>query len=512
MSIERVIFRLIRNATRASERADRFRQRQRAHEELQNAKIQAYMQKEAARDYVEQRKLEAENLNKKNMFLIEYMGKQLLHDYLIKDVAFSFQELKPTYNPPKTSQEKIHFYYELKLNKLVNFLENFAAKKLIKKIRLIIEIKLTRIKILENRILRSQKKEITCYNMNYRDQISEINALEIDYEEKTPYAINRYLQETLKKFEPKIKWDYDFEVDYREQSREAIINITLPDNTAIPNQHDYKYIKSKDEIVYKNRKQSEIEENYKYLICNIVLGTIYKAFNSDLIDAIDTVTVNGFVDTIDKSTGRKIFPCILSVCTTKEELSQFDLFNIDPLACIKGLKASISINPHEYVAIKPIRQIIMADSRFVKEQNILSSLDNRPNLMELDPFEFENLISNLFTKMGFDTRQTRSSRDGGVDAIVFDTRPLVGGKIVIQAKRYKKTVGVAAVRELYGTIINEGAKKGILVSTSGYGKDSFEFIKDKPIDLVDGNHLLSLLEEQGIPAKIIIIEESVSRF
>lgn len=232
---------------------------------------------------------------------------------------------------------------------------------------------------------------------------------------------------------------------------------------------------------------------------------MHKAFNSDLIDAIETVTVNGFVNTIDKSTGRKILPCIISVCTTKEELSQFDLFNIDPLACIKGLKASISLNVHEYMPVKPIGQITMLDSRFVQTQDILSLLDNRPNLMELDPFEFENLISNLFTKMGFETRQTQSSRDGGVDAIVFDTRPLVGGKIIIQAKRYKNTVGVAAVRELYGAIINEGAKKGILVSTSGYGKDSFEFIKDKPIDLIDGKHLLSLLEEQNIPAKIIMI-------
>ena len=59
-------------------------------------------------------------------------------------------------------------------------------------------------------------------------------------------------------------------------------------------------------------------------------------------------------------------------------------------------------------------------------------------------------------------------------------------KIYIQAKRYKNVVGVAAVRDLYGTMINEGASKGILVTTSHYGPDAYDFAKDKPIELIDG--------------------------
>ena len=123
--------------------------------------------------------------------------------------------------------------------------------------------------------------------------------------------------------------------------------------------------------------------------------------------------------------------------------------------------------------------------------------------MDLNPFEFENLVSNLFGKMGLDAKLTRSSKDGGVDAVAFDTRAIIGGKIVIQAKRHKHPVGVAAVRELYGTMLNEGANKGILVTTSGYGPDAYEFVKDKPIELVEGRGLLYLLEQSGIKARII---------
>jgi restriction system protein len=106
--------------------------------------------------------------------------------------------------------------------------------------------------------------------------------------------------------------------------------------------------------------------------------------------------------------------------------------------------------------------------------------------------------------MGLETRQTQASRDGGVDCVAYDTRPILGGKVVIQAKRYSNTVGVSAVRDLYGTMMNEGATKGILVTTSGYGKDAFNFAKDKPIELIDGGGLLYLLENYaGTKARII---------
>jgi restriction system protein len=74
-------------------------------------------------------------------------------------------------------------------------------------------------------------------------------------------------------------------------------------------------------------------------------------------------------------------------------------------------------------------------------------------------------------------------------------RPVVGGKVVVQAKRYKNPVGVSAVRDLLGTVQNEGAAKGILVTTSGFGKSAFELTQKWPLQLVTGPELLFLLKE-----------------
>lgn len=81
------------------------------------------------------------------------------------------------------------------------------------------------------------------------------------------------------------------------------------------------------------------------------------------------------------------------------------------------------------------------------------------NLASMDWDDFEQLIRELFEKefssTGGEVEVTRASRDGGVDAVAFDPDPIRGGKIVIQAKRRTATVGVAAVRDLFGTVMAE---------------------------------------------------------
>jgi restriction system protein len=67
---------------------------------------------------------------------------------------------------------------------------------------------------------------------------------------------------------------------------------------------------------------------------------------------------------------------------------------------------------------------------------------------------------------------------------------------------------VSAIRDLFGTLQNEGASKGILVTTSGFGKAAFDFAAGKPMELLDGSNLLYLLAEHaGIEAKIVMPDD-----
>jgi len=247
---------------------------------------------------------------------------------------------------------------------------------------------------------------------------------------------------------------------------------------------------------------------YSSVIAQASLRVVYVLFNADYSGRLESIVLNGHVNAIDQATGRPVHPCLVTLRTTRDTFAQLDLSQVDPETCLKGLNASVSKRPADLAPVKPVLEFNMVDPRFVEEEDIISGLDNRTNLMSLTPREFESLITNLFGKMGLETRQTRPSRDGGVDCVAFDPRPIFGGKVVIQAKRYKNTEGVSAVRDLFGTVQNEGASKGILITTSGYGKASFEFADGKPLELLSGSNLLYLLAENtGIEAKIEMPED-----
>ena len=189
---------------------------------------------------------------------------------------------------------------------------------------------------------------------------------------------------------------------------------------------------------------------------------------------------------------------------------EINLSEVIPKICFKNLKGVGSSKLHSLTPIAPIVSINKEDRRFVSSYDVVDDLDESYNIAVMDWEDFEHLIRELFEKEfkdgGGEVKVTRASRDGGVDAVAFDPDPIRGGKIIIQAKRYVNTVGTSAVRDLYGAVMNEGAMKGILVTTSDYGPDSYEFAKGKPLVLLNGANLLHLLEKHGHKAKIDLVE------
>jgi restriction system protein len=323
----------------------------------------------------------------------------------------------------------------------------------------------------------------------------EVNAFEAGYKARQRTAVIKYFQMVLahdvvfQDSAPVIR------VEFTAESRQLVVEYELPTIDAIPAESDYKYVKKSDTIETVARKANERRTMYRSVIAQLVCRVLRVVHGADLGNAVSVIVVNGFVDTTNPATGKNVKPTIISVRATAAELDGIDFDRVDAAACLASLRAIVSRSAHELEPVRPIVNFNMLDPRFIEKSDVLSGLDVRRNIAELSPSEFENLMTNLFEKMGLETRLTQASRDGGVDCVAWDMRPVIGGKVVIQAKRYRNTVGVSAVRDLYGTMMNEGAAKGILVTTSGFGQSAYEFAKNKPIELITGSNLLSMLAE-----------------
>lgn len=330
------------------------------------------------------------------------------------------------------------------------------------------------------------------------------------YKEKDPKAIEEYCDLVLTGSQYPDYFPQNWLFEYREDNRIAIVEYDLPAPDQLPTVESYKYIKSRDEVSEKVLTQAARKKLYDSAIYQICIRTLHELFEADVINALDAVAFNGLVTNTNPATGIEETKLIMSIVASKDQFIAFDLSQIDPKATFKHMKGVAAASLVDLTPIPPIIQLDKSDKRFISGRNVVGNLDDSVNLAAMHWDDFEHLIRELFEKefvsSDGEVKVTQASSDGGVDAIAFDPDPIRGGKIVIQAKRYTNVVGVAAVRDLYGTVMNEGATKGILVTTSDYGKASYEFAKDKPITLLNGSNLLFLLEKHGHKARINVAE------
>jgi len=336
------------------------------------------------------------------------------------------------------------------------------------------------------------------------DQIKEL------YLTQNNDSIIEYCEMVLNNSQYPDSFPKNFELEYNPDNKILIVEYELPAIECFPKVKEVKYIAAKHELKESYISESQINKMFDEAMYKITLRTIHELFEADVVNAIDAVSFNGWVKANNKATGQVENNCILSLQVKKNEFMGIDLSNIDPKSCFRNLKGVASSKLSSLTPVQPILQISRVDKRFVEGYAVANQIDNATNLAAMDWEDFEHLIRELFEKefqtSGGEVKVTQASRDGGVDAVAFDPDPIRGGKIVIQAKRYTNTVGVSAVRDLFGTVLNEGANKGILVSTADYGPDAYEFAKGKPLTLLNGSNLLYLLEKHGHHAKIDLRE------
>ena len=293
----------------------------------------------------------------------------------------------------------------------------------------------------------------------------------------------------------------DYELQYLKDSKTLIVSYYLPNADTVPRTIQHKYVQKRNEIDVIKLTDKKFEEFYNNVIYMICLKSINDILHSDDNNSIDNIVYNGWMKYIDKSTGKNAESCIITIETKREKFLDINIENVDYKECIKGLKGIFAPSILSLTPVVPYMKINREDSRFIENKDVANIELDGFNLATMPWEDFEYFVRELFDKMfnvnGGEVKVTQASHDGGVDAIAFDDDPIRGGKFVIQAKRYNNIVPVSAVRDLYGTMIHEGATKGILVTTSFYGKEAYDFSQDKPITLIDGHALLGLLNKYG---------------
>jgi restriction system protein len=294
-------------------------------------------------------------------------------------------------------------------------------------------------------------------------------------------------------------WPDDFpraaRVDWDPAERHLLVDWELPGFAVVPAVARYWYIKADDRETEITRPAGERKALYRGVLAQCGLAVLAEVLRIDVRRLAATVIVNGFVTRPDPATGRRAKAFLLTVTAGRPDLSRVDLARADPVACLDGLRGQLSPRPEQLAPVCPAR---LAAAPGGEPDDGAGGEAAEVSLLDMDPVDFEDLVAELFRQMGWQVMTTARSGDGGVDVQAMDPDPIRGGKIVIQVKRYRHAIPPAFVRDLYGTMLHEGATRGILVTTAEPGPSAQAFAAGKPLTLIGGRQLTSLLADHGI--------------
>ncbi|MEU1515483.1 restriction endonuclease [Streptomyces sp. NPDC005811] len=285
---------------------------------------------------------------------------------------------------------------------------------------------------------------------------------------------------------------------YDPAARQLVLDWELPAYGIVPEAKAVRYMAGVDQEKETPRPVGQRRSLYREVLAQCMLLVLHELFGADELGALESVTLNGFVDGHDPTTGRPGHIFLATVMASRASFRDLHLAQVDATSCLAdALRGQLSARPDQLTPVRPSRRPHDVGNRVIAHGG-----DEDPDLFAMDPIAFENLVAELFRAMGMQAVTTQRSNDGGVDVDALDPTPIRGGKIVVQVKRYRGTVPPTAVRDLYGTVQDAGANKGVLVTTSGFGPGSHAFANGKPLELVSGAELVDLLHRHGLRGRL----------
>ncbi|AIF42987.1 restriction endonuclease [Virgibacillus halodenitrificans] len=113
-------------------------------------------------------------------------------------------------------------------------------------------------------------------------------------------------------------------------------------------------------------------------------------------------------------------------------------------------------------------------------------------LRQMSPIAFEYYVCEMFKQLNYDAHVTKATGDCGKDILIYK-KDFHG---IVECKRYVKSkVTRPHIQKFHSAIIDCKADKGYFITTGEFTCTAVSYVLDKPIELIDGQRLVKLIEE-----------------
>jgi len=150
-----------------------------------------------------------------------------------------------------------------------------------------------------------------------------------------------------------VEHDYTFNV----ADHELTLTVSVPAPAELPTVKEVKFNRAKDQLQPVMLAQREQQLRYSTALACTALRSIHEVFEADRDHRIRTVSLTVQTVTIDPGTGRPAAIPLLSAAADRNIFTTYDLAQVDPLATLALMKATISKNPLTLTPINVARDV-----------------------------------------------------------------------------------------------------------------------------------------------------------
>lgn len=154
---------------------------------------------------------------------------------------------------------------------------------------------------------------------------------------------------------------------------------------------------------------------------------------------------------------------------------------------------------------------ILINMGFYQLQKLKETVVRNANMTQINKMtglEFEEYLRCLFKGLGYKVNKTNATNDYGADLVLIGNNE----KIVVQAKRYKSSVGIKAVQEVLGAkSYYEADQAWVITNSVRFTKNAQSLAQKSNVRLIDKNGLIDLALKAGINlAEAQVIETDIT--
>lgn len=340
-----------------------------------------------------------------------------------------------------------------------------------------------------------------------QEEHAQVDKLRQAYFHKDSAAIIEYCTMVLEKMSYPSGFSKDYKLEYSRHEQCLMFEHAMPSLKEVirQNEGEQSSLDTGGAKVHLNDRQ--LVALYNTALCAISLGILHVLFQADQADALHRIKFNGWLASVEKEGDEAFKECVISLHTSKAEFMEVKLGDENPETYFEQLGGLTHTQLHALSAEKkpdPEEKQIDAPQQEIAEE------DESNNLLIMPWEDFKGLIMHVFEQEfnvpGGEVKLIQEEGEHVLKAIAFDPDPIRGGKIIIYAQRERKAISTPTLRTLFEHVLDTKASKGILITTAEYEEDTKAYARDKPVSLLNGKHLISLLDKHGHDYRIDLHE------